>query len=132
MTLVERMQELLEAERAGLVCFDQMAFFASHKEVNHFFMSARNDAANFCEGLHSLIMQRDALPTTGMGGIAEKVMALETEKERIDLIAKEMAWVVRKIDEIPKGDLNGGEVEFFTRMRDVYNNNLQICNSYQE
>jgi hypothetical protein len=132
MTLIERMQELLKAERAGLVCFEQMAFLASHKEVNHFFVSARNNAAVFCEGLHSLIMLRDAAPEAAIGEFAENVMALESEKERVDLVAKEMEWVVRKIDELPQQELNEQEVAFFTRMRDTYNTNFQICNSYQE
>jgi hypothetical protein len=131
MTVVERMQELLEAERAGLVCFEQMAFFASHKEVNHFFMSARNHSAVFCEGLHSLIMQRKAAPTNAVGALNEKVMALETEKERIELIAKAINWLLNRIDDLPQGELSEDEVGFFTRMRGTYSDSLEILNSYQ-
>ncbi|MBP2673167.1 MAG: hypothetical protein H6Q84_7 [Deltaproteobacteria bacterium] len=131
MTLIERMQELLEAERAGLVCFEQMAFFASHKEVNHFFMSARNNAAVFCEGLHSLIMQRKASPTNAVGALSEKVMALETEKERIELIAKAIEWLLGRIDGLPQDELSEDEIGFFTRMRSAYGDSLEILNSYK-
>lgn len=127
MDLVGRMQELLEAERAGVVCLEQMAFLASDKRMNKVFAQFRNDEGRFCNGLHRLILERDAAPTVTVGAFAEKVMALGDERERIALLIKGQAWVVRKIQEIPPDEMNEEEYKFFIEMRVTHARNIEIC-----
>ena len=108
MTLVDRMQELLEAERAGVKCLDVMADHAADMGKKELFTLFRNDEGKFCAGLFRLLQARGAVPTKNVGAFADKVIALPTEAEQVALLVKGQAWVVRKIDEIPPAEMNAG------------------------
>jgi hypothetical protein len=127
MTLVDRMQELLEAERAGVKCLDVMADHASDMGKKELFSLFRNDEGKFCAGLFGFLQTRGAIPTTNVGAFADKVIALPTEAEQVALLVKGQSWVVRKIDEIPPGELNAGEKAFFADMREVHFVNIEKC-----
>ena len=88
MTLVDRMQELLEAERAGVKCLDVMADQASDMGKKELFTLFRNDEGKFCAGLFGFLQARGAVPTTNVGAFADKVIALPTEAERVALLIK--------------------------------------------
>jgi len=127
MTLVDRMQELLEAERAGVKCLDAMADHATDMGKKELFSLFRNDEGKFCAGLFRLIDARGAVPTKNVGAFADKVIALPTEAEQVALLIKGQAWVVRKIDEIPPAEMNAGEAAFFADMREVHVVNIEKC-----
>jgi len=130
MTLVDRMQELLEAERAGVKCLDAMADHATDMEKKELFTLFRNDEGKFCAGLFRLVQARGAVPTKNVGAFADKVIALPTETEQVALLIKGQAWVVRKIDEIPPAETNAGEKAFFGDMREVHVVNIEKCKQY--
>ena len=127
MTLIDRMQELLEAERAGVKCLDAMADHAADMGKKELFTLFRNDEGKYCAGLFALIQARGAAPTTNVGAFADKVIALPTEAEQVALLVKGQAWVVRKIDEIPPAELNAQETAFFADMREVHVVNIEKC-----
>ena len=62
MTLIDRMQELLEAERAGVKCLDVMADHASDMGKKELFTLFRNDEGKFCAGLYRLLQARGTVP----------------------------------------------------------------------
>lgn len=130
MTLVDRMQELLEAERAGVKCLDVMADHASDMEKKELFSLFRNDEGKFCAGLFRLLQARGAAPTKNIGAFADKVIALPTETEQVVLLIKGQGWVVRKIDEIPPAEMNAEEMAFFADMREVHVVNIEKCRKY--
>ena len=127
MTLIDRMQELLEAERAGVKCLDAMADHAADMGKKELFTLFRNDEGKYCAGLFQFIQARGASPTTIVGAFADKVIALPTEAEQVALLVKGQAWVVRKIDEIPPAELNAQETAFFADMREVHIVNIEKC-----
>ena len=127
MTLVDRMQELLEAERAGVKCLDAMADNATDMGKKELFSLFRNDEGKFCAGLFRLIQARGAQPTQTVGAFADKVIALPTETEQVVLLIKGQAWVVRKIDEIPPAEMSADEKAFFADMREVHVVNIDKC-----
>lgn len=127
MTLVDRMQELLEAERAGVKCLDAMADHASDMGRKELFTLFRNDEGKFCAGLYGQIQARGGVPTKNVGAFADKVIALPTEAEQVALLVKGQAWVVRKIDEIPPAEMNDAEKAFFADMREVHVVNIEKC-----
>lgn len=130
MNLVDRMQELLEAERAGVKCLDAMADHASDMGRKELFTLFRNDEGKFCAGLFGLIQARGEIPTKNVGAFAEKVLALPTEAEQVALLVKGQAWVVRKIDEIPPAEMRGDEKAFFADMRNVHVANIETCRKF--
>lgn len=127
MTLIDRMQELLEAERAGVKCLDVMADHAADMGKKELFSLFRNDEGKFCAGLYRLLQARGAAPTKNVGAFADKVIALPTEAEQVALLVKGQAWVVRKIDEIPPPEQNAEEKAFFADMREVHVVNIEKC-----
>ena len=127
MTLIDRMQELLEAERAGVKSLDAMADHASDVEKKELFTLFRNEEGKFCAGLFGFLQARGAVPTTNVGAFADKVLALPTETEQVALLVKGQSWVVRKIDEIPPAEMNAGEKAFFADMREVHVVNIEKC-----
>jgi len=127
MTLVDRMQELLEAERAGVKCLDVMADHAVNMEKKELFSLFRNDEGKFCAGLFRLLQAHGAVPTKNVGAFADKVIALPTEAEQVALLIKGQAWVVRKIDEIPPAEQGAEEQAFFADMREVHVVNIDKC-----
>ena len=130
MTLIDRMQELLEAERAGVKCLDVMADHASDMERKELFSLFRNDEGKFCVGLFRLIQARGTIPTKNMGAFADKVLALPTEAGQVALLVKGQGWVVRKIDEIPPAEMSTEEKAFFADMREVHVVNIEKCKKY--
>ncbi|GAB4238831.1 MAG: hypothetical protein OHK0028_16570 [Deltaproteobacteria bacterium] len=127
MTIVDRMQELLEAERAGVKCLDVMADHASDMGKKELFTLFRNDEGRFCAGLYRWITARGAAATKNVGAFADKVIALPTEAEQVALLVKGQAWVVRKIDEIPAAEMNDEEKAFFADMRQAHVVNIEKC-----
>lgn len=127
MTLIDRMQELLEAERAGVKCLDVMADHAADMGKKELFSLFRNDEGKFCAGMYRLLQARGADPTKNIGAFADKVIALPTEAEQVALLIKGQAWVVRKIDEIPPAEMSAEEKAFFADMREVHIVNIDKC-----
>ncbi len=128
--MIDRMQGLLEAERAGVQCLSAMADEAPEGEKKEFLVFLRNEEGRFCAGLHRLIEERGGTPTERTGPFAEKVLALGGEAERLALLVKGQAWVIRKIDEIPPGEKTPEEKAFFDEMRQAHVANNEACRKY--
>ena len=128
--MIDRMQELLEAERAGVKCLAAMADRTPEGEKKEFLVFLRNDEGRFCAGLHRLIRERKGTPTDRTGTFADKVLALEGEAERLALLVKGQAWVVRKIDEIPAAEMTPAEKSFFDDMHKAHVKNIEACRKY--
>jgi len=128
--MIERMQTLLEAERAGVECLTAMADETAAGEKKDFLVFLRNDEGRFCAGLYRLIQARGGTPTDTVGAFAGKVLALPGEAERLALLVKGQSWVVRKIDEIPPAEMNADETEFFSDMREAHVVNIEACRKY--
>ena len=128
--MIDRMQELLEAERAGVKCLAAMADQTPEGEKKEFLVFLRNDEGRFCAGLHRLIRERKGIPTDRTGTFADKVLALTGEAERLALLVKGQAWVVRKIDEIPPAEMTPDEKSFFDDMHRAHVKNIEACRKY--
>jgi hypothetical protein len=128
--MIERMQELLEAERAGVKCLIAMVQEAPEGGKKEFLAVLRNDEGKYCAGLYRLIEARGASPRHGVGAFAEKVLALPGDAERLALLVKGQAWVVRKIDEMPQAEMTPDEKAFFADMREAHVVNIEACRKY--
>ncbi len=128
--MIDRMQELLEAERAGVRCLAAMADETPEGEKKNFLVFLRDDEWRFCAGLFRFIQERGEVPTDKVGSFAEKVLAIEGEAERLALLIKGQAWVVRKIDEIPTAEMTPDEKLFFDDMHKAHVVNIEACRKY--
>jgi nitronate monooxygenase len=123
--MIARLEELLEAERAGVKCLIPLAEEAPAGKKKELLVRLRNDEGRFCAGLVKLIEARGAAAHGRTGSFAEKVLALTSEPERIALLIKGQAWVVRKIDEIPAAEMTAEEKAFFADMREAHVVNIE-------
>lgn len=128
--IIDRMQELLAAERAGVQCLVVMADRAPAGEKKDLLTRLRNDEGRYCAGLFRLIRARGAVPNREVGGFADKVLALPGETERLALLVKGQSWVVRKVDEIPREGLTDEEKAFFAEMREGHDAGIAACRKY--
>jgi nitronate monooxygenase len=110
--MIDRMQELLEAERAGVKCLAAMANEAPEGEKKDFLVFLRDDEGRFCAGLHRLIQERGGTPNDRVGPFADKVLAIEGEAERLAL------------------EMTPGETGFFDDMLKAHVKNIEACRKY--
>src|SRR4030065_2185177 len=100
--MIDRMQELLEAERAGVKCLTAMADAAPEGEKKDFLVFLRNDEGRFCAGLYRLIRTRGGTPHDRVGSFAEQVLALPGGAERLGGPGQGAGGVWRGVGRTPR------------------------------
>ncbi|MBE0603453.1 MAG: hypothetical protein IH611_07475 [Deltaproteobacteria bacterium] len=125
MTVVERMQKLLEAERSRVICLEQLAFLSPKKDVNRMLSAIRNDASTACEMLHSLILQREDKPTDEISELAGAIMDLDSFEAQIAFLAEDEADVIRQIEEFPPEELTEAEKSYFEGLWHQHNRTIE-------
>lgn len=123
--VIERLNELLEAERAGVeVC---AALAEAVPELKTKLDRLKKDEAWSCAGLHRRIVALGGIPSERKGDFAEKVMALEGLKERLQLLSRGQRWVMKRIDTLLEGPLDQETRTFLEEMREVHRVNVDWC-----
>jgi nitronate monooxygenase len=90
---------LLESERAGVVALEELAPDVPHDELRRFLLAAKEDEARNAARLEDLIRTGGAAPSDRTGPFAEKVAALDSIRDRLNLMSRGQEWVARKIEE---------------------------------
>jgi hypothetical protein len=125
--IVDRLNELLEAERAGVVLATELAKTASKGYAEGELKKFREDEAWACAGLQRAILTYRGTPSERTGDFAQKVLALPTEGERLKLLARGQAWVVKRIDALLEIGLDPETTAFLTEMREQHLENIEPC-----
>jgi len=86
MTAVERLNQLLEAERAGVETLSRLFPEASSLEMRKLFEGVRNDEAWSCAGLVRCIKTLGGVMSEKKGDFAEKVLREPTLAARLRLL----------------------------------------------
>jgi nitronate monooxygenase len=97
--LEQKLNLLLESERAGVLALDELQREVEHEELRRFLMGARDEEARNVRDLERLIREHGGSPSAATGGFAAKVAALGTIRERLSLMARGQEWVARKTEE---------------------------------
>ncbi len=125
--IVDRLNELLESERAGVEVALRLGASAApgftHGEMKKF----AEDEGWACGGLRKAILRFGGTPSDRTGDFGEKVMALPNEGERVSLLARGQAWVVRRIEALLAKDLDAETRVFLTEMREQHLENIEAC-----
>ncbi len=130
--IIDRLNELLECERAGVeaalgLSTSQAPGF-THGELKKF----AEDEGWACGGLRKAILRFGGTPSERTGTFAEKVTALANEGERVSLLARGQAWVVRRIEVLLARDLDPQTRVFLTEMREQHLENIEACHRRAE
>ncbi len=104
--LLAALNELLEAERAGARIARETA--ASLPQADPWLLRVadiQRDELRWCRMLMGLIQGMGATPSALTGDFHGKVMALNDFTERMRLLNRGQAWVVRRLDALLDQDL---------------------------
>lgn len=132
MTAVDRLNELLEAERAGVETLSRLFPEARSPEVRKLFEAVRNDEAWSCAGLARSIKTLGGVMSEKKGNFAEKVMSEPTLAARLRLLNRGQGWVVKRLDGLLGGTLPGSVSEFLEEMKTRHITNIEACDRLAE
>ncbi len=130
--IISRLNELLEAERAGVEAAAVLQR-ADRKGITDTELSKfAEDEASACAGLHRAILRYGGRPSSRTGDFARKVAALRTEGERLNLMARGQAWVAKRVDALLGMPLDPETQAFLVEMREEHLENIDACNRRAE
>lgn len=120
--LLAFLNELLEAERAGVEASAAYRADTGDVAVSELMEKIEEDGARFCLALADLISGRHGSPSTSTGHFYKRAMALESLGERIALLSRGQGWAVDRICEaLPQI----GDDEVRGRLEDMANAHYQ-------
>ncbi len=125
--IIERLNELLIAERAGVEAATIMLEGQPKGFVRHELEKIRLDESWSCAGLHRAITVAGGKPSRRTGDFGQKVGALTAFSDRLRLMSRGQAWVIRRIDSLLVADLEDGTRHFLKEMRDAHQHNVDWC-----
>jgi hypothetical protein len=97
--LEEKLNLLLESERAGVLALEELGRQVEHVELRRFLAgSCENEAANVRD-LEKLIRDHGGKPSEKIGPFAGKVAALSVLREKLALLSRGQEWAARKTEE---------------------------------
>ena len=101
--LLNLLNELLEAERAGAKALLRTAMDTDHKDVSELSKAIHHDEARWCAMLTGAIRDLGGEPSAKTGAFYEKVMAIPEDGPRLAFVNRGQGWVVKKLHEmLPK------------------------------
>jgi len=125
--IVRGLNELLEAERAGVELATDLARVVSKGYAEGELRKFKGDEAWACTGLRGAIIRYGGMPSERISDFAEKVLALGTEGEQLKLLARGQAWVVKRIDLLLQLGLYSETAAFLMEMRQQHLENMDVC-----
>ena len=89
---------LLESERAGVIALSRLVDDVEQEELKKFLRGSRAMEQRNAEELETLIRDNGGTPSTKTGPFAGKVAALESIRERLNLLSRGQEWAARKTE----------------------------------
>src|SRR5262249_37275353 len=124
MTTIDRLNELLEAERAGVDTLSRLFPEARSPEMLTLFEKVRDDEAWSCAGLVRSIKRK--------GDFAEKVMSESSLAGRLRFLNRGQGWVVKRLDGLLGEPLPAEVGGFLEEMRARQIANIETCEQVAE
>ena len=128
--LIDLLNSLIEAERAGVETANYLLKHYPVEELNEKYQQLKKDEAWSCAGLHQAILREGGKPSMETGAFASKVMDLDTLKEKLVLLNKGQTWVARKIDEALTFSLHPETEAFLIEMKNKHHTNIGEMEKY--
>jgi hypothetical protein len=126
-TVVERLNELLEAERAGVEVLSRLLPEAPDAPAKRLFEQVRDDEAWSCAGLARAVRTLGGVMSEARGDFAAKVMAEPTLDARLKLLNRGQGWVARRLDGLIGEALPDEVTAFLVEMKRRHLVNIEAC-----
>lgn len=130
--IVNRLNELLECERAGVEVAMHLAASEARGFTEGELKKFAEDEGWACGGLRKAVLRFGGRPSEQTGDFVEKVANITDERERVSLLARGQAWVVKRIDALLAKDLDPETRAFLIEMRDQHLENIEACHRRAE
>lgn len=125
---IGRLNELLLAERAGVEVGALLKESVSKGFFRNHLAKLEADEATSCAVLERGVRALGGDPAQGKNDFAQKVMALPTLAERLELLARGQAWVVKRLDVLLAEALPEATLGELRAMRVAHVENIDWCN----
>lgn len=125
--VLELLNNLLEAERAGARGAREMSSLAGSERTREALQGVAKDEARFCAMLFGHITRLGEVPSRRTGAFHEKLAALQALDDRLELLNRGQGWVVHKLQEaVPKiaDDPLRADLQ---EMLDAHQRNIERC-----
>lgn len=96
--ILAALNELLEAERAGVKVAHDSAAAVTDDTLRDFLEQVKHDEAHWCTMLAGEIKALGGTPSHTVGAFHGKAMAIADLKQRLAFLNKGQAWVARRIE----------------------------------
>jgi len=130
--IVNGLNELLEAERAGVEAASALQQADRRGITDTELGKFAEDEASACAGLYQAVLRYGGPPSNRTGDFGRKFAALKTEGERLALMARGQAWVVKRLDVLLGMPLDPETQAFLIEMREEHLENIDACNRRAE
>jgi hypothetical protein len=131
-TTIDRLNELLEAERAGVDTLSRLFPEARGPEMQELFEGVRDDEAWSCAGLVRSIKTLGGTVSEKKGDFADKVMGEPTLPARLRLLNRGQGWVVKRLDGLLGEPLPESVSGFLADMKTRHLENIAACERLAE
>ncbi|MDR2297439.1 MAG: nitronate monooxygenase [Comamonas sp.] len=98
--VIARLDELLEAERAGARVTLRSAAHAQDGDMRELIEAVHRDEVKWCAMLMRAIRSLQGTPSSRTGAFYDKAMAFEKLDERLAFLNRGQGWVVKKLHEL--------------------------------
>ena len=129
-SLLDFYNMLLEAERAGVEVLGELVSQTQDQQLLALLKKFLRDEGVNCRILIALIHDLDAEPSKKTGAFVEKVQALDSLEEKIDLLIRGQAWVARKIEEFRFRLPAGSSYLFMEAIKVQHQENVDALKAY--
>ena len=126
--LVEELNILLEAERAGARVAARIAADARDAELKALAKVIHADEVKWCRALFHALTDLEAEPSKKVGGFYENAMAIEGVEDRLAFVNRGQGWVVRKLRTLTPRIREAGLHEVMRAMLDAHERNIDSAN----
>jgi len=124
--IVGGLNDLLEAERAGVDAASGLIPAATTPAMRKLFEKLRDDEAWSCAGLTRVIKHLGGKVSHGKRDFARRLAALPSLRERLSLLNRGQAWVVRRLDRLLEGECDRETSSFLRQMRSLHAENIHL------
>lgn len=125
---VVRLNELLEAERAGVETLKALLKTVPKGYFRNHLTKIEADEAFSCAVLERAVTGLGGVPSHAKNDFAQKVLALDSLVDRLGLLARGQMWVVKRLDAVAESVSDEDARKELAEMRKEHVENVDWCN----